>query len=63
MLRKLLMSVAVFLLSTGLGFAQSGTLTGTVTDANSREAIPEVNVLLMESQRESARNAQGEFTV
>ena len=63
MLRKLLMSVAVFFLCASLSFAQSGTLTGTVTDASSGETIPGVNVLLMESQRGSATDAQGSFTI
>lgn len=64
MFRKLLLSVVAFLFVAGTAFAQNtGTLTGTVTDANSGEPLPGVNVFIPELQRGAATNPEGQFTI
>lgn len=63
MLKKLLSTVAILLMGTGLGFAQTGTLMGTVTDANTGETLPGVNVFLVGSEKGSATNGNGEFEI
>lgn len=51
------------LMMTSAVFAQTGTLTGTVTDQSSGETLPSVNIFIVELQRGAATNAQGEFTI
>ena len=63
MFKKLLLIVMACLVSFGSAFAQSGTITGTVTDQSSGETLPSVNVFIVELQRGAATNAQGEFTI
>lgn len=64
MLRKLLAtSIAVLLVGVGLGFAQTGTLTGTVIDGQTDEPLPGVNVFIVDLDRGAATNADGEFTI
>lgn len=63
MLKKLLFSVAFVLLGTSMGFAQTGSLSGTVTDANTGETLPGVNVYLVEAEMGSATNADGEYSI
>ncbi|SHF31473.1 TonB-linked outer membrane protein, SusC/RagA family [Fodinibius roseus] len=63
MFRKLLYAVIVCLISAGTAFAQTGSLSGTVTDASSGETLPGVNVFLPELDRGTATNAQGEYTI
>ncbi|MDR8394410.1 SusC/RagA family TonB-linked outer membrane protein [Aliifodinibius sp. S!AR15-10] len=62
MLRKLLFLVICFFTFSASGIAQV-TLEGTVTDAQSGEAMPGVNVLIQELQRGTATNANGEFSI
>ena len=64
MFRKLLLSVVAFLFIAGTAFAQdTGTLTGTVTDASSGEVLPGVNVFIPELQRGAATDPEGKFTI
>ena len=63
MLRKLLFTAMVCLVSAGAAFAQSGTLTGTVTDQSSGETLPGVNIFIQELQRGTATDAEGNFTI
>src|SRR5699024_8632593 len=63
MFKKLLLTVVAFLFTVGAAFAQSGTLTGTVTDASSGEPLPGVNVFIPDLERGSATNAEGQFTI
>lgn len=63
MFKKLLLIAIACLVSFGSAFAQSGTITGTVTDQSSGETLPSVNVFIVELQRGAATNAQGEFTI
>lgn len=63
MLRKLLLTVMACLVAAGTAFAQSGTLSGTVTDTNSGETLPGVNVYLPDLERGAPTNAQGEFEI
>ncbi|HLR27023.1 MAG TPA: SusC/RagA family TonB-linked outer membrane protein, partial [Fodinibius sp.] len=63
MFKKLLLTVATFLLTAGAAFAQTGTLTGSVTDANSDEPLPGVNVFIPDLQRGAATDAEGQFTI
>ena len=43
--------------------AQSGKLTGTVTDSETGETIPGVNVVLVGTQRGAATNPEGEYNI
>lgn len=63
MFRKLLYTVTLCLISVGTAFAQTGSLSGTVTDESSGETLPGVNVFIPELERGAATNAQGEFTI
>ncbi len=63
MFKKLLLIVMACLVSAGAAIAQSGTITGTVTDESSGEPLPSVNVYVEELQRGAATNAEGEFTI
>ncbi|PAU94187.1 hypothetical protein CK503_08210 [Aliifodinibius salipaludis] len=63
MVKKLLSLFTLCLIFSATAFAQSGTITGTVTDESSGETLPSVNVYVVELQRGAATNAQGEFTI
>ncbi|MFB6232112.1 MAG: SusC/RagA family TonB-linked outer membrane protein [Salinibacter sp.] len=54
--------LALFLLP-GLAQAQTGTITGKVTDAQSGNTLPGVNVALAELNRGAATGADGQFTI
>lgn len=61
--KRLLSLSIVFLLFTAAVFAQTGTLTGTVTDQSSGEVLPGVNIYIPNLERGTATNAQGEYTI
>ncbi len=63
MLRKLLSTAIVCLLAIGTAFAQSGSLSGTVTDAQSGEVLPGANVVIQDLQRGAPVNAEGEYEI
>ena len=63
MLKRLLSTALVFLFIAGAAFAQTGTLTGTVTDAESGEPMPGANVVIPELDRGTATDANGEYEI
>ncbi len=63
MLRKLLLISIVCLFGFAAAYAQTGTLTGTVTDAESGETLPGANVLIQELNRGASTDGNGEFTI
>ncbi|NGP89565.1 SusC/RagA family TonB-linked outer membrane protein [Fodinibius halophilus] len=63
MLKKLLLMVIVCLVSTGFAFGQTGTLTGTVTDASTGESLPGVNIYILDIERGTATGPEGQFTI
>lgn len=63
MLRKLLTLIFAFLLSAGMAFAQSSTITGTVVDAQSGEPLAGANVFIQGLSTGAATNANGVFEI
>jgi TonB-linked SusC/RagA family outer membrane protein len=63
MLIKLQLSLIVFLLSFSAVFAQSSTITGTISDAESGEPIPQVNVFITELQTGDATDFDGRYEI
>lgn len=63
MLRKIFFSVAVCLFLAGTAFAQTGSLSGTVTDQNTGDPIPGANIFIEELERGTATDADGEFVI
>lgn len=61
--KLLLLLLPLLVLPISVAWAQQGTVQGTVTDANTGESIPGVNVRLVETQRGAATNAQGQFSI
>lgn len=63
MLRKLLLTGMVYLLGFAAAFAQTGTITGTVTDAETGEPIVAANIYIPEIQRGAATDIDGDFEI
>jgi TonB-dependent SusC/RagA subfamily outer membrane receptor len=63
MFKKLLSLAILSSLFTVSVFAQSGTLSGTVTDASTGESLPAVNVVLTEIMKGASTNADGEYQI
>lgn len=63
MFKKLLFSFLMFVMSTTFAFAQTSTVSGTVTDAQTGEAIPQVNVFIVELESGAATNFDGEYEI
>ncbi len=63
MLKKLLYTCMVCLFTSAAAFAQNGTLSGTVTDAETDETLPGANILIVELSRGAATNIDGEYTI
>lgn len=61
-LSTLLILLIVSAFSTDI-YAQSGSVTGIITDSESGEALPAVNVVIEELQRGTATNAEGRYTI
>lgn len=61
-LRIVLTGIAAFLLSVGVMWAQTGSITGMVTNEEG-ESVPTANVLLVEIERGAATNLNGEYTI
>ena len=59
-----LIAILLFLFGTGLAFAQTGTITGTVTD-NTGETLPGVNVIVELEARTigASTNVDGQYTI
>ena len=63
MFKKLLsLALSVYVLST-FAYAQSGTLSGTVTDTNTGEILPAVNVVLTEILKGASTDSEGEYVI
>ncbi|MCC5913682.1 MAG: carboxypeptidase-like regulatory domain-containing protein [Balneolaceae bacterium] len=64
MYKKLLLTSVICLLFTvPMLFAQSGTISGVITDSRTDEPLPQVNVFIMELQRGDATNFDGYFEI
>ena len=63
MLKKLLLSSMMYLAAVSFAFAQSSTVTGTVTDAESGEPIPQVNVFIEGLQTGDATDFDGQYSI
>jgi len=63
MLKKLLSIAFMCLISATAAFAQSSTVSGTITDAETGEPLPQVNVFVMELQSGDATDFNGEYTI
>ncbi|MBD3616381.1 MAG: SusC/RagA family TonB-linked outer membrane protein [Gracilimonas sp.] len=63
MLKKLLISLFMVLVTVSAAFAQTTTVTGTVTDAETGEPIPQVAIYIADLSTGSATNIDGEYTI
>ncbi|WP_103665543.1 SusC/RagA family TonB-linked outer membrane protein [Gracilimonas amylolytica] len=63
MLKKLLISSFMVLVSVSAAFAQTTTVTGTVTDADTGEPIPQVAIYISDLSTGAATNIDGEYTI
>ncbi len=63
MLRKLLCTLVFIGLFVPYAMAQSGSITGKVTDAETGETIPGANVFLVETEQGSPTDAEGTYTI
>ncbi|HEX6983151.1 MAG TPA: SusC/RagA family TonB-linked outer membrane protein [Balneolaceae bacterium] len=63
MAKKLLSLIYMCLFFVSFAIAQTGTLTGTVTDQETGRPLPGVNIYIPELERGAATNAQGEYTI
>src|SRR5699024_386483 len=62
MLRKLLLPFLFVAFFANMAFAQTGSITGKVTNEKG-EPVPTANVLLMETNQGAATNLEGEYTI
>lgn len=63
MIKKILLGFLLSLLSVPLVLAQTGNLTGTVTDQRTNEHLPGVNILVQELERGAASDIDGSYTI
>ncbi|MFY0685455.1 MAG: SusC/RagA family TonB-linked outer membrane protein [Balneola sp.] len=63
MLKKLLSMVILAIIASTTAFAQSGSVSGTITDEDSGDTVPGVNIILVELNRGISTNADGEYTI
>ncbi len=63
MFKKVLLSLAFCLVVAPFAFAQSGTLSGVITDARTGEELPGVNVFIQDVGLGAATNIDGEYTI
>lgn len=63
MLRKLLLTSMVYLFTSAALLAQTGTLTGTITDAETGETLPGANVVIEDLSRGASTDGNGEYTI
>lgn len=62
--KKALLSFALLLMGgVGSAIAQTGTITGMVTEASSGDALPGANVVIVDSQRGTSTDADGAFRI
>ncbi|MDZ7771929.1 MAG: SusC/RagA family TonB-linked outer membrane protein [Balneolaceae bacterium] len=63
MLRKLLSTIFMVALIAPMTFAQDGSITGTVTDAETGDVVPTANVILLPIQRGDAADVDGIYLI
>lgn len=63
MLKKLLLSSFLCLLSAASAFAQTSTITGTITDNSTGDPLPQVNVYIMELETGAATDLDGNYEI
>src|SRR5699024_4761651 len=63
MLRKLLTFVTFCFVMVPVALAQTGDISGTVTDSQTGEALPGTNVFIPDANRGASTDADGEFTI
>ena len=63
MFKKLLTVLTMVLLTSQFAIAQTGTLSGTVTDERTGETLPGVNIFVQQLERGAASNIDGNFTI
>lgn len=63
MLKKLLLSSFLCLLSTAYAFAQTSTISGTITDNSTGDPLPQVNVYIMELETGAATDLEGNYEI
>lgn len=63
MYQKLLTVLTMVLLSSQLAFAQTGAISGQVTDAETGETIPGANILITELERGAATDMDGNYVI
>jgi TonB-dependent starch-binding outer membrane protein SusC len=63
MLKKLLTVCTMVLLSAQFAYAQTGSIAGQVTDAETGETIPGANILVVELERGAASDIDGNYRI
>ncbi len=63
MIQKLLLSSVMFLLTVSFAFAQSSTVSGTITDSRNGEPLPQVNIFIVELERGAATDFDGMYEI
>jgi TonB-linked SusC/RagA family outer membrane protein len=63
MLKKLLTSMFLVLVTATMAYGQSTTVTGTVTDADTGEPIPQVAIYVVDLQTGAATDIDGEYSI
>ena len=63
MFKKLQLTLLLFLFGTSLAIAQSGSLTGQVTDSESGETVPGANILITELERGAVTDVDGNYEI
>jgi TonB-linked SusC/RagA family outer membrane protein len=63
MLRKLLTFTLLCFVGVSYGFAQSGSIEGTITDQSTGEPLPATNVYIPELERGTSTNPDGEYSI
>ena len=63
MLKSLISTIGILCTITVTALAQTGTLTGTITNADNGETLPGVNVYIVELERGVATDSEGNYTI
>lgn len=63
MLKKLLTVITMVLLTSQVALAQSGSISGTITDSRSGETVPGANILIVELERGAVSDFDGNYEI
>ncbi|WP_018127780.1 SusC/RagA family TonB-linked outer membrane protein [Balneola vulgaris] len=63
MVKKLLLTALLGLFVGGFAYAQTGTLTGSITDAKTNETLPAANILVVELSKGTSTDFDGNYTI